>query len=207
MPIAAVKYTPAGRLGRGGVGAPGCSTHQMLPNSLQSYEQPTIDRYLTKALGVKPEMIEKDASTNAIRNGPNSDPRANRHDLLAKADGLLDVAAEQEPEPRGMIRHALLAKARRTFGDALSEIILTGQREVSPFGLEQAAKRYGDHGATRLRNALAIADQLLEAEAQSTVQAWFVGKNPILGDRAPALVIGHDLAAVKLAARHFLAYG
>ena len=48
----------------------------------------------------------------------------------------------------------------------------------------------------------------LEARASiETVRAWFVGMNPDLDDRAPALVLGEDPVGVLQAARAFLAHG
>ena len=48
---------------------------------------------------------------------------------------------------------------------------------------------------------------LLQAEAPSTIRAWFSGMNPELDDRAPALVLGDDAPRVLQAARTFLAHG
>ena len=59
----------------------------------------------------------------------------------------------------------------------------------------------------RLRNAFHVAQLLLQREAPSTVRAWFMGMNPDLDDRAPALVIGEDPTRVMQAARAFLANG
>lgn len=59
----------------------------------------------------------------------------------------------------------------------------------------------------RLRDGLRISSMLLEIETAAIVRAWFGGMNPLLGDRSPASVVGHDLAAVERAARAFRAYG
>lgn len=59
----------------------------------------------------------------------------------------------------------------------------------------------------RLKVALEIADMLLEEEDQATVRSWFAGKNDMLNDRAPALVLQENSAAVLRAARAFFAYG
>jgi hypothetical protein len=48
---------------------------------------------------------------------------------------------------------------------------------------------------------------LLDVEDEETVRAWFAGKNPILGDRAPAVVIAEDPEQVRYAARDLLAHG
>lgn len=99
-----------------------------------------------------------------------------------------------------------VAEARRVFGDALARTIATGTppgEATSLFGWEFIDERM----ETRLRDAIGVARQLLDLEADSTVRAWFVGKNPLLGDRAPALIVAEDPDAVRRAARHFLAYG
>lgn len=62
----------------------------------------------------------------------------------------------------------------------------------------------------RLRNAFQIAALLELAESRQTAQAWFMGMNPLLGDRAPALVLADEPEAasdVMRAARAFLAHG
>jgi hypothetical protein len=59
----------------------------------------------------------------------------------------------------------------------------------------------------RLRDAYYIIHLLLQAEAPSTIRAWFSGMNPGLDDRAPALVLGDDAPRVLQAARTFLAHG
>ena len=61
--------------------------------------------------------------------------------------------------------------------------------------------------ARTLRAAYQIARLLRQAEAEQTVRAWFMGMNPYLDDRAPALVIREDSRAVLDAARALLANG
>jgi hypothetical protein len=61
--------------------------------------------------------------------------------------------------------------------------------------------------ARSLRAAYEVTKLLEPYEAPETVQAWFVGMNPILGDRAPAVVVAEDPEAVARAARAFVAYG
>ncbi len=63
---------------------------------------------------------------------------------------------------------------------------------------------------TRLRNAFQIATLLELAESRQTAQAWFMGLNPYLSDRAPALVLADepgDAPRVMRAARAYLAHG
>lgn len=113
---------------------------------------------------------------------------------------------EHDPAPITDAHWArLLRRARDVFGDRLTAVILTGERPAS-YGFRAASKLpRSSHDA--LTTALDIAQDLLELESRSTVQAWFVGMNPMLNDQAPALVIRTDPTAVRAAARHFAAYG
>ena len=61
--------------------------------------------------------------------------------------------------------------------------------------------------ARHLNVAYQVSKLLEPYETPETVQAWFVGMNPVLGDRAPALVVADDPDAVMQAARAFVAYG
>jgi len=92
-----------------------------------------------------------------------------------------------------------------------------GQRLVAVIASVSDAKAVGKwargerspHPETekRLRNAYQIVQLLLERESAETVRAWFVGMNPDLDDRAPALVLGEDPVGVLQSARAFLAHG
>ncbi len=59
----------------------------------------------------------------------------------------------------------------------------------------------------RLRNIFQVAELLIRVESRQAVRAWFVGMNPQLNDRAPALVIAENPTEVMQAARAFLAGG
>lgn len=59
----------------------------------------------------------------------------------------------------------------------------------------------------RLRDAFQVAELLMQVESRDTVRAWFMGMNPELDDRAPALAVADDPASVMRAARAFLAGG
>jgi hypothetical protein len=64
--------------------------------------------------------------------------------------------------------------------------------------------------ARRLRDAYQIAQLLELGESRQTAQSWFIGMNPILADRAPALVLADDEQSapkVMQAARAYLAHG
>lgn len=101
----------------------------------------------------------------------------------------------------------LVRRAQDAFGIRLTQIIAAGRRPSATTDSAFAALANDCKAETRLHVALDIAAQLLALEALSTVQAWFVGKNPMLGDRAPDLVIAEDPDAVRRAAHHFLANG
>jgi hypothetical protein len=62
----------------------------------------------------------------------------------------------------------------------------------------------------RLRDAYQIAILLEIGDSRQTAQSWFMGMNPILNDRAPALVLADDPSnaqRVMQAAKSFLAHG
>ena len=58
-----------------------------------------------------------------------------------------------------------------------------------------------------LRAAYQVASFLMQAESRPAVRAWFLGMNPQLDDRAPAIVIRDRPAAVMQSARAFVAGG
>jgi hypothetical protein len=59
----------------------------------------------------------------------------------------------------------------------------------------------------RLRGAFEIVQLLLKVESPSAVRSWFLGMNPELDDRAPALVFADEPEVVAEAARNFVAAG
>lgn len=100
----------------------------------------------------------------------------------------------------------LLELAQHVFGERLTLFILTGQQRP-PRGTMADHWRLFETDRVALGTALEIAQGLLGLEAKSTIQAWFVGKNALLDDRSPAMVVRTDPDAVRRAARHFAAYG
>ncbi|MBI2864270.1 MAG: XRE family transcriptional regulator [Chloroflexi bacterium] len=91
--------------------------------------------------------------------------------------------------------------------------LVAGVKDVQSVGLWSKGRQVprGDH-EWRLRLAYRITKMLLASEAPETVRAWFVGVDPLLEDRAPALVIadarqGDELEAARVlrAARAFSA--
>ena len=59
--------------------------------------------------------------------------------------------------------------------------------------------------AQRLRNVYAIVRLLLQVETPQAVRAWFLGMNPELDDRAPALMLVDEPELVAQAARTLVA--
>jgi len=100
----------------------------------------------------------------------------------------------------------VLQRGRDIFGGKLTKIIMSGAR-LSPNGSDLHQLALNDRGRIALATAVEIAEGLLALEAKPTVQAWFVGKNGLLEDQAPALVIRSDPDSVREAARQFAAYG
>jgi hypothetical protein len=81
-------------------------------------------------------------------------------------------------------------------------------RTVARWAQGETARLRADH-ATRLRAAYEIV-RLLEGahESEGTIQAWFLGMNPVLDDRSPARALREgDQAGVRAAAVAFLAEG
>lgn len=59
----------------------------------------------------------------------------------------------------------------------------------------------------RLFEAYQILMLLRTKESDEAIRLWFMGTNPQLEDRAPAVVIGNEPDLVKRAAREFLVHG
>lgn len=81
-------------------------------------------------------------------------------------------------------------------------------RTVARWACGETARLRADH-ATRLRTAYEIVRLLERAhESPTTIQAWFLGMNPILDDRSPARALHEgDHAGTRAAAVAFLAEG
>jgi hypothetical protein len=85
---------------------------------------------------------------------------------------------------------------------------MVGSKDPKAVGKWARAERepHPDVGE-RMRAVYQVAEYLLQAESRPTVRAWFLGMNPQLDDRAPALVIAERPTEVLQAARAFLAGG
>jgi hypothetical protein len=103
--------------------------------------------------------------------------------------------------------HDLLPELQKVLGERLTAVIATGTWLPAESTAMRSWIWLNRKSEDRLRNALTIANLLLEEEEQETVQAWFVGKNPMLDDRAPAIVLAEDPEKVRRAARDLVAHG
>ncbi len=81
-------------------------------------------------------------------------------------------------------------------------------RTVARWARGETANLRSDH-ATRLRTAYEIVRLLEQArESPATIQAWFLGMNPVLDDCSPARAVREgDYAGARTAAVTFLAEG
>lgn len=71
----------------------------------------------------------------------------------------------------------------------------------------RGAARPDANAERRLRDAFRITTLLLQEESPQAVRGWFLGMNPELDDRAPALVLADEPELVAEAAKNFLATG
>ena len=122
------------------------------------------------------------------------------------------MAAVADAEVHSRVTRASTAETatalQKLFGQKLTAL-LAGIRDPRTVG-EWAQGGRAPHPETeqRLRDAYYIASLLLEVESPQTVRAWFMGMNPKLGDRAPALALSEGRAEdVVVAARTFIANG
>lgn len=93
------------------------------------------------------------------------------------------------------------------FGQKLTALMV-GSRDPKAVGKWARGEREPHvEIADRLRSVFQVTELLVQVESRETVRAWFMGMNPQLDDRAPALVIADQPAEVIRAARAFLAGG
>lgn len=93
------------------------------------------------------------------------------------------------------------------FGQKLTAV-MAGVQDAKAVGeWARGARAPHPEKAQRLRAAFSVALLLMQVESRETVRAWFMGMNPQLDDRAPALAIAEEPVRVLQAARAFLAGG
>ena len=122
---------------------------------------------------------------------------------------MVDVTVEQAAH--GLAARLELPALVRSLQDVLGQrlvALIAGVSDAKAVGKWARGERSPHPDAERrLRHAFQIVQLLLQYESAETVRAWFLGMNPELADRAPALVLAEDPISVLQAARVFLAYG
>jgi hypothetical protein len=122
---------------------------------------------------------------------------------------VVDVTVEQAAH--GLAARLELPALARSLQDVLGQrlvALIAGVSDVKAVGKWARGERSPHpHAERRLRHAFQIVQLLLQYESAETVRAWFLGMNPELADRAPALVLAEDPITVLQAARAFLAHG
>src|ERR671938_1444026 len=100
---------------------------------------------------------------------------------------------------------ATAAALQDLFGQRLTAA-LAGVRDAKAVGRwARGADVPRAQAAAALENAFQVVELLRSQEDDQTIQAWFRGMNPDLGDRPPALLIRSEPDQVMQAARAFLA--
>jgi hypothetical protein len=126
------------------------------------------------------------------------------------------LIAEKDRLPDNRAMHALATRLEvtalaRSLQDVLGQRLvagITGIGDIKAVGKWATGERAPHPDAERrLRHAFQVTQLLLQHESARTVRAWFVGMNPELDDRPPALVLADQPERVLQAARVFLAHG
>ena len=100
-------------------------------------------------------------------------------------------------------------RLQELFGQNLTALVV-GVENPKTVGRWARGQAPHPSNLARLRNAFHVATLLEWATSRQTVQSWFMGMNPYLDDRAPALVLADEpdeAPRVMRAARAFLAQG
>ena len=121
--------------------------------------------------------------------------------MAMRAEVDSHTAAIRAPVPK------IAGELEELLGQRLTAVIagVSDAKAVARWARGERAPR--PDAEQRLRDAYYVTHLLLQAEAPSTIRAWFSGMNPELDDRAPALAIADDAPRVLQAARTFLAHG
>ena len=101
---------------------------------------------------------------------------------------------------------ALVGSLQDVLGQRLVAVI-SGVRDAKAVGKWARGERTPHPDAEqRLRHAFHVVQLLLQSESAGTIRAWFMGMNPELDDRSPALAIADQPEEVLQAARAFLTH-
>lgn len=124
---------------------------------------------------------------------------ATPRDLIATVHQRAETASTSEQA----------AYLQELFGQQLTAL-MTGMDNPKTVGRWVCGQVPHAANGTRMRDVYQIALLLDLAQSRQTAQSWFMGMNPHLDDRSPALVLADDeqgASRVMQAARAFLAYG
>jgi hypothetical protein len=123
------------------------------------------------------------------------------------------------PAPESRSRSAAHQQAIRADAAAIAAAMqaLLGQQLTAVIAGVAEARAVGDwargnrkphpKAEERLRNGYQVAMLLGSVEPPDVVRAWFIGMNPDLDDRPPAMVLAEDPVRVMQAARAFVDHG
>ncbi len=129
--------------------------------------------------------------------------RTKAKDLRASVNPISNV--EGDPAVRGAITD--VAKALQDLLGQKLTAVIAGVVDAGAVGdWSRGDRKPHPKAETRLRAAYHVVTVLAANESSDTIRAWFIGMNPELDDRPPALVIAEDPIQVMRAARVFVAH-
>ncbi|MGH2561294.1 MAG: XRE family transcriptional regulator [Thermomicrobiales bacterium] len=125
------------------------------------------------------------------------------------ADDAAQVIAEAHQRAVEATSAEMAAHLQEVFGQNLTALMagVENPKTVSKWVRGQSPH---PNNLSRLRNAFHVTTFLELTTSRQTAQSWFMGMNPYLDDRAPALVLAdepEEASRVLRAARAFLAHG
>jgi hypothetical protein len=130
--------------------------------------------------------------------------------MLGGVTGGANVNAATQHAVHGLATRMELPALVRSLQDVLGQrlvAVIAGVRDAKAVGKWSRGERTPHPDAEqRLRNAFHVTQLLLQHESAETVRAWFVGMNPGLDDRSPALALADHPEEVLQAARAFLTH-
>jgi hypothetical protein len=120
-----------------------------------------------------------------------------------------------DPSPRNATHRQAIRGDAASIASALQDLL--GQQLTAVIAGVAEARAVADwargsrkphpKAEERLRNGYQVATLLASIDPPDVVRAWFIGMNPDLDDRPPAIVIAEDPVRVMQAARAFVDHG
>jgi hypothetical protein len=101
----------------------------------------------------------------------------------------------------------MVAYLQDALGSRLTALIVGSKDSIALDGWVRGDASPESPIERRLRDAFRITVLLLQEESPQSVRRWFLGMNPELDDRAPALVLAEEPELVAEAARIFITTG